>query len=122
MKKLSHTSVGENSVRFRFVGLSWPLISSEVDYKEKSLISSSYPERRKEMNNVTRLQEEDVFYSMLLSKSGYKKVLPLEQKSLDLLQDIICQLASLQDLVLHGFCGAIANGRPCLLLPQPCLP
>lgn len=73
----------------------------------------------KEMNHVSCLGYEEVFYIRKLLNSGYNMVLHLERKSVDLLQKILCRLTNPADLVFDACCGTNATSQACLLLPCP---
>lgn len=96
VQNLSHTLGAEIAVHILRVGLNCSLILSKVDFNRMRMIPSSQSEWTNEMNCVPRLQQDLIDYKEHLSKSGYKITLPLDQKSVDLQQDIICQFTSLE--------------------------
>lgn len=70
------------------------------------------------MNDVRCLQPEEVINRMQLSDSGYRTMLAPEQRSVTLLEDILCKFTKPEDLGLDVYCVKIATVPACSLMQQ----
>lgn len=118
MKKLSHISVVDIAVHFWRVGLPFAAMSSKVDYKVVSLILLSHLGWTNELNNVPRRRQYEIVWKGQRLDLRFRKMLQTEQKSTDLLQEIIYKSTKPGDVISDACCRSIATGRACLLLPR----
>lgn len=92
-------------------------MSSKVSNLATNLIVFSHPGASK-INEVHRLPSGKVIYRKKGFDSGYKKMGPPKQESINLLQNVVCKVTKLRDLFLDACCGQIATGLACLSMQQ----
>ena len=112
-------SSAEFIVHVKRNGLTYAEEERMVNYRQFNYVVSSYPAYKNVLNNVPRLLPREQIRVPNPGNGGTTtKALRPEQKSLDLLKELISRFSQPGDLVVDMFAGTFATALACLQLPK----
>lgn len=113
-----HTSVVETAIHFWKRGASWYEVVSHLDYKGHGNVPTNYRWWTNVLNNVLGVHGSQQVLRETSRSEGAAGMVRPEQKSIELMKDLLVKFSSPAEVVLDTCAGTFATAKVCMLLPE----